>query len=33
MIRSIFHDDDSVYVNLYIASEVDWQDKKLRLHR
>ena len=33
MIRSIFHDDDSVYVNLYIASEVDWQDKKLRLHQ
>jgi uncharacterized protein len=26
-----FHDDDSIFVNLYIASEVDWTEKGLRL--
>ncbi len=26
-----FHDDDSVFVNLYIASEVSWPEKGLRL--
>jgi len=28
-----FHDDNSVYVNLYIPSEVDWQEKKLKLRQ
>ena len=28
-----FHDNDSVYVNLYIASELDWQEKKVRLRQ
>src|SRR5215813_14215557 len=26
-----FHDDDGVYVNLFIASEVDWSDKGIKL--
>ena len=26
-----FHDDDSVYVNLYIGSELEWPEKGLRL--
>lgn len=26
-----FHDEDSIFVNLYIASEVDWTEKGLRL--
>ena len=26
-----FHDDDSIFVNLYIASEVNWQEKGFRL--
>jgi DUF1680 family protein len=26
-----FHDDDSLYVNLYIASELEWPEKGLRL--
>ena len=26
-----FHDDDSIFVNLYIASEVDWPEKGVRL--
>jgi DUF1680 family protein len=26
-----FHDDDSIFVNLYIASEVNWTEKGLRL--
>ena len=26
-----FHDDDSIFVNLYIASEVSWPDKGIRL--
>jgi DUF1680 family protein len=28
-----FHDDDSLYVNLFIASELDWQEKGLRLRQ
>ncbi len=28
-----FHDDDSVYVNLYIASELDWAEKNVRLRQ
>lgn len=28
-----FHDDNSVYVNLYIASELDWPQKGLRLRQ
>jgi uncharacterized protein len=28
-----FHDDDSVYVNLFIASELNWQDKGIRLRQ
>jgi uncharacterized protein len=28
-----FHDDSSIYVNLYIASEVDWPEKKLKLRQ
>ena len=28
-----FHDDHSVYVNLYIASEVNWPEKKIRLRQ
>ncbi len=26
-----FHDDDSIYVNLYVESEVEWPEKHLRL--
>ncbi len=26
-----FHDDDGVYVNLFVASELDWADKGIRL--
>lgn len=26
-----FHDDNSIYVNLYIASEVNWPEKSIRL--
>lgn len=26
-----FHDEDSIFVNLYVASEVNWKDKGLRL--
>jgi DUF1680 family protein len=26
-----FHDDDSLYVNLYFASTVDWEDRGIRL--
>jgi DUF1680 family protein len=26
-----FHDDDSIYVNLFIGSEVDWKEKGVRL--
>jgi DUF1680 family protein len=26
-----FHDDDGVYVNLFIASEVEWPDKRLKI--
>jgi DUF1680 family protein len=28
-----FHDDDSVYVNLFIASELSWPEKNLRLRQ
>jgi DUF1680 family protein len=28
-----FHDDDSVYVNLFIASELDWPEKGLKLRQ
>jgi len=28
-----FHDDNSVYVNLYIASELEWPEKGLRLRQ
>jgi DUF1680 family protein len=28
-----FHDDNSIYVNLYIASEVEWPEKKMRLRQ
>ena len=28
-----FHDDNAIYVNLYIASEVDWPEKKLKLRQ
>ena len=28
-----FHDDDSIFVNLYIASEVNWPEKGLRLNQ
>jgi len=28
-----FHDDNSVYVNLYIASELNWPEKKFRLRQ
>jgi len=28
-----FHDDRSIFVNLFIASEVDWPEKKLRLEQ
>jgi DUF1680 family protein len=28
-----FHDDDAVFVNLYIASELDWTDKGVRLRQ
>jgi DUF1680 family protein len=28
-----FHDDSSVYVNLYIASELKWSEKRLRLRQ
>lgn len=26
-----FHDDNSIFVNLYIASEVNWEDKSIRI--
>ncbi len=26
-----YHDDDSIYVNLFIASEVDWPEKSVRI--
>jgi uncharacterized protein len=28
-----FHDDNSIYVNLFIPSEVNWQEKKLKLRQ
>jgi hypothetical protein len=28
-----FHDDDSLYVNLFIASELDWPEKGIRLRQ
>ncbi|HEU4995522.1 MAG TPA: beta-L-arabinofuranosidase domain-containing protein [Gemmatimonadaceae bacterium] len=28
-----FHDDDGVYVNLFVASEVNWQEKGVRLRQ
>jgi hypothetical protein len=28
-----FHDDDSLYVNLYFASTVDWKDRGIRLRQ
>jgi DUF1680 family protein len=28
-----FHDDSSIYVNLYVASEVSWPEKKMRLRQ
>ena len=28
-----FHDDDSLYVNLYIDSELEWQEKGIRLRQ
>jgi len=28
-----FHDDNSIYVNLYVASEVNWLEKKMRLRQ
>jgi uncharacterized protein len=28
-----FHDDDSLYVNLYIDSDLDWQEKGLRIRQ
>lgn len=28
-----FHDDNGIYVNLFIASEVNWQDKGVRLRQ
>ena len=28
-----FHDDDSVYVNLFISSELNWTEKKLRIRQ
>jgi DUF1680 family protein len=28
-----FHDDDSLYVNLYFASAVDWKDRGIRLRQ
>jgi len=28
-----FHDDNSIYVNLYVPSEVSWPEKKLRLRQ
>lgn len=28
-----FHDDDGIYVNLFIASELNWQDKGVRLRQ
>src|SRR6516165_9315419 len=28
-----FHDADSIYVNLYVASEVNWPEKKMRLRQ
>jgi DUF1680 family protein len=28
-----FHDENSIYVNLYIASEVNWQEKGVRLRQ
>jgi DUF1680 family protein len=28
-----FHDDTSIYVNLYVASEVNWPEKKMRLRQ
>src|SRR5260370_13091222 len=28
-----FHDDSSIYINLYVASEVNWPEKKVRLQQ
>ena len=28
-----YHDDDALYVNLFIASELTWEEKGLRLHQ
>lgn len=28
-----FHDSNSIYVNLYVASEVEWPEKKMRLRQ
>ena len=28
-----FHDDSSIYLNLYVASEVEWPEKKLKLRQ